>query len=108
MHPVKNFSSYLTVEVSDALTFEHLSIIINYGLPVNLGSYYTYGTNNLTINFVITGSMDFSEGNFRGIANSKAFPYMGSIDGRYNTIKLGINNPESRHDFSKGIYNFVN
>lgn len=92
----ENVSSYLTVEVSDALTFEHLSIMINYGLPVNLGSYYTYGTNNLTINFVITGSMDFSESNFRGIANSKAFPYMGSIDGRYNTIKLGINNPNAR------------
>lgn len=88
-------SSYLTVEIDDAAKFEQLSLVMNYGVPISLGGYNTYGSHNLTISFVLKSDFVLS-GNFKGIATSRAFPYMGNIYGNDHEITININNPNSR------------
>lgn len=98
-----NKSSYLNVYVNNELDFEHLSIIINYGIPISIGDYYIDCDYTSSIGIILDSNLDLSESNFKGLGLNKYYPYQGDFDGQEYSVILNISSGAAN---SKGLINY--
>ncbi len=126
----KNVAIWLTVYVDNANDFEHLSYIINGGVPATIGGYYVNMRSSATINIVLSADIDLTServvsiggenvylnrvgglsggamlNQFYGLGNAEMMPFRGSFNGQNHKIKVNMNMPDA---YSVGIINVSN
>lgn len=84
-------SSYLNIFVDDIKEFNHVSVIINYGVPVRLGVYKVASFYCSRLNIILNGNLDFTNNYLYSLGYSKYSPYVGLIEGNNNKIILDNN-----------------
>lgn len=98
-----DMASCLNVYIDNEEDFNHLSIIINYGVPVNFDNYYVEGEYTSTIGIILEDNLDLSDSEFKGLGLNNYYAYKGDFEGQNYSITVDINN---KNMDSKGLINY--